>query len=63
VLTGTIAALLAQGLAPADAARAAVFVHGRAGERLALVHGTRGVVSSDLPLAIAGVIREIPRPA
>ncbi|MGE5181902.1 MAG: NAD(P)H-hydrate dehydratase [Acidobacteriota bacterium] len=59
VLAGAIAALLAQGVAPADAARAGVFVHGRAGDRLAAQHGTRGVVSSDLPLAIAGVLRDL----
>jgi hypothetical protein len=36
-------------------------VHGLAGERLAREHGRRGVVSSDLPLAIAGVLREVAR--
>jgi NAD(P)H-hydrate epimerase len=59
VLAGVIAALIAQGVAPALAARAGVFVHGRAGEELAARHGTRGVVSSDLPLAIAGVISRL----
>jgi NAD(P)H-hydrate epimerase len=61
VLAGVIGALLAQGVPAVDAARAAVWVHGLAGERLAREHGRRGVVSSDLPLAIAGVLREIPR--
>jgi hydroxyethylthiazole kinase-like uncharacterized protein yjeF len=60
VLAGAIAALLAQGLSPGDAARAAVFVHGRAGDALEAVHG-RGTVSSDLPLAIATVIRQLAR--
>jgi NAD(P)H-hydrate epimerase len=59
VLSGVIGAFIAQGIAPALAARAAVFVHGRAGEVLAAMHGTRGVVSSDLPLAIAGVISRL----
>jgi NAD(P)H-hydrate epimerase len=63
VLSGVIGALLAQGVPAADAARAAVFVHGLAGERLADEHGRRGVVSSDLPVAIAGVLRDLPRPA
>jgi NAD(P)H-hydrate epimerase len=63
VLAGVIGALLAQGVSAADAARAGVFVHGLAGERLAAEHGRRGVVSSDLPVAIAGVLNEIPRPA
>jgi NAD(P)H-hydrate epimerase len=56
VLAGTIAALIAQGLAPADAARVGVYVHGQAGDELARIHGTRGVISSDLPRAIAAVI-------
>ena len=60
VLAGTIGALLAQGLAAADAARAGVYVHGRAGERLEAVHG-RGAVSGDLGLAIASVIAQLAR--
>jgi hydroxyethylthiazole kinase-like uncharacterized protein yjeF len=63
VLAGVIGALLAQGAPAADAARAAVYLHGLAGDRLAALHGSRGVISSDLPAAIAGVRREIPRPA
>jgi ADP-dependent NAD(P)H-hydrate dehydratase / NAD(P)H-hydrate epimerase len=67
VLAGVIGALLAQQLAAVDAARAGVFVHGRAGELLAAIHGARGVVSSDLPRAIASAISgwtgAIPRPA
>lgn len=59
VLAGAIAALLAQGCSPADAARVAVYVHGLAGEQLAQIHGARGVISSDLPAAIAGVIRAL----
>jgi NAD(P)H-hydrate epimerase len=61
VLAGTIGALLAQGLSAADAARAGVFVHGAAGDRLAEVHGARGVVSSDLPEAIAAAIHALLR--
>jgi NAD(P)H-hydrate epimerase len=56
VLAGTIGALLAQGLSAVDAARAGVFVHGAAGDQLAKVHGARGVMSSDLPTAIASAI-------
>jgi ADP-dependent NAD(P)H-hydrate dehydratase / NAD(P)H-hydrate epimerase len=63
VLAGVIGALLAQGVPAADAARAGVYVHGLAGEQLAAQHGRRGVVSSDLPIAIAGVLSAIPRPA
>jgi len=63
VLAGVIGALLAQGATAVDAARAGVFIHGLAGERLAAQHGSRGVISSDLPVAVAGVLKEIPRPA
>ena len=62
VLAGVIGALLAQGVAPVDAARAGVFVHGSAGAALAQAHGRRGVVSSDLPLAVAHAIADLTRP-
>lgn len=58
VLAGVIGGLLAQGLAAADAARAGVFVHGRAGEQLALVHG-RGAVSADLGMAVAATMSQL----
>ncbi len=47
VLTGIIAALMAQGLDPALAAAIGVEVHARAGDRAAL-HGERGLIASDL---------------
>ncbi len=47
VLTGTIAALLARGLRPPDAAMAGAYVHGLAG-RLAAEATGEGVVASDL---------------
>ncbi len=53
VLAGTIGGLLAQGLSAVDAARAGVYIHGRAGDDLAKIFGDRGVMSSDLPEAIA----------
>ena len=56
VLAGTIGALLAQGLVPADAARVGVYVHGLAGDQLARRYGARGVIASDLPEAIASVV-------
>ncbi|MDQ3370729.1 MAG: NAD(P)H-hydrate dehydratase, partial [Myxococcota bacterium] len=58
VLAGVIAGLLAQGLPAGDAARAAVYVHGMAGESLGESHG-RGVMSSELPLAVAFAIHSI----
>jgi len=48
VLTGVIAALLAQGLNPFVAARAGVYLHGRAGDRAAMAGGERGLLAGDL---------------
>jgi ADP-dependent NAD(P)H-hydrate dehydratase / NAD(P)H-hydrate epimerase len=59
VLAGTISALLAQRLPARDAACVGSYVHGRAGDELCSRHGARGVVSSDLPEAIATVIRDL----
>ena len=47
VLTGAIVALLAQGLAPVDAARLGVWAHATAGDRVART-GERGLLASDL---------------
>jgi NAD(P)H-hydrate epimerase len=59
VLAGMIVALLAQGLAPFDAARLAVYAHGLAGELAAARIGAVGVIASDvvesLPAAFAGI--------
>lgn len=56
VLTGLVLALLAQGLSPYDAARLAVFVHGRAGDRVAERNGialTRaGLVCAEIPATL-----------
>ena len=49
VLTGVIAALLAKGMPPLQAAAAGVAVHGRAGE--ACVHGD-GTIASDVVEAL-----------
>ncbi|HEX6812758.1 MAG TPA: NAD(P)H-hydrate dehydratase [Planctomycetota bacterium] len=56
VLAGLLGALLAQDLAPFDAACLAVNVHGRAGDAVAKELGQRGLLASDLPLAIAKVL-------
>ncbi|MBA3392087.1 MAG: NAD(P)H-hydrate dehydratase [Deltaproteobacteria bacterium] len=58
VLAGALGGLLAQGVAAGDAARAAVYLHGVAGDSLSESHG-RGVVSSELPLALAMAIQAI----
>jgi len=59
VLAGVLVALLAQGLAPFDAARLAVYVHGRAGEIAGEELGVPGAIASDLierlPRAFAGL--------
>lgn len=57
VLAGLLGALLAQGMAPFDAACLAVHVHGAAGDRVARRLGERGLIASDLPLAIAEELR------
>ena len=53
VLAGTIGAFIAQGMAPFDAACLGVYLHGRAGERLAFRYGTAGLIASELPQEIA----------
>jgi ADP-dependent NAD(P)H-hydrate dehydratase / NAD(P)H-hydrate epimerase len=57
VLSGVIAAMLAKGMPPADAACAGVFAHLRAGQLAAAPHGPDGVIASDviaaLPAALA----------
>ena len=61
VLAGVVAALLAQGMAPFDAASVAAFLHGAAGELVLRQMGDRGAVAGDLlpalPLA-AKALRE-----
>lgn len=53
VLSGTIGALLAQHVAPFDAARLGVFLHGTAGEAVRDRLGDAGMLASDLPFEIA----------
>ena len=57
VLSGLLGALLAQGLAPFDAACLGVHVHGRAGDLVAERLSQAGLIAEDLPLAIAEVLR------
>ncbi len=59
VLAGVIGALLAQGLAPLDAASLGVYLHGRAGLRVAARLGVAGAVAGDLPEEAPLAIREI----
>ncbi|MCA8952707.1 MAG: NAD(P)H-hydrate dehydratase [Planctomycetes bacterium] len=56
VLTGLLGAFLAEGVAPFDAACAAVHWHGKAADLVAGRLSERGLIASDLPLAIAEVL-------
>ena len=53
VLAGTVGALLAQGLAPFDAARLGVYLHGLAGDAVRDRFGDAGLLASDLPDSLA----------
>lgn len=55
VLTGIVAALLAQGCTPEDAAMVGVEAHARAGDKAAL-GGERGLMASDLLAELRGVL-------
>lgn len=61
VLTGVVAALLAQGTAPFEAAAAAAYLHGEAADRCAERSGSAGVlageVAAELPAAAAALRR------
>ncbi len=62
VLAGMIGGLLAQGLAPFDAAVAAVYVHGRAADELRDANGGgAGMVATDLLAVIPGVMNALAR--
>jgi NAD(P)H-hydrate epimerase len=58
VLTGVIGGLLAQGLAPADAARVGVFAHGLAGAEARARLGLGHLLAGDLPEAVARVLEQ-----
>ena len=53
VLAGAIGALLAQGLAPFEAARLGVYLHGSSGDWVRDRYGDAGVLASDLPEGLA----------
>ncbi len=58
ILTGIIAALIAQGLAPLDAATLGVALHGVAGDLAAAEKGMAGLLSSDLIEKIPAAMTE-----
>lgn len=59
VLTGIVAALLAQGLAPFAAAQLAAEAHGRAGDLAAAELGVLGMIASDLVKFLPAALREL----
>ncbi|HEX4612802.1 MAG TPA: NAD(P)H-hydrate dehydratase [Urbifossiella sp.] len=59
VLTGVVAALLGQGLAPFEATVLAAWVHGRAGDLAAATLGQTGLTAADLPEALPAAFREL----
>jgi NAD(P)H-hydrate epimerase len=61
VLAGAIAAFAAQGLAPYDAARLAVWAHGRAGDLCAAALGEHGMAAGDLAEALPRVLLALAR--
>ncbi len=61
VLTGIIAALVAQGVAPPDAARLGVWLHASAGDAAAQ-GGERGLLASDLLAALRAVLHRLTAP-
>lgn len=61
VLTGIIAALLAQGYDSRTSAVLGVFIHGAAGDMAAQSHGVYGMVSGDIVENIGQVIRNLTR--
>ena len=59
VLSGTIGGLLAQGLAPFEAARLGVYLHGLAGELVRERLGDAGLLAGDLPDALPVVRKRL----
>ncbi len=61
VLAGMIASLLAQGLKPADAAAAGVYLHGLAGDRAAQRLSQHGMLPSDMIAELGGLFLTLER--
>ena len=62
VLAGMIAALLARDVSPLDAACAATYLHGLAGDLLEVAMGDTGLTAMDLADRIPMAVRELRRP-
>ncbi len=61
VLAGAIAGLLAQGVAPEDAAALGVYLHGLAGERVSADLGDAGMLAGDLLPELPRAMRDLRR--
>ena len=59
VLAGIVAGFLAQGLAPEDAVRLGVYLHGRTGDRVADDRGGVGLIASDVVDDLPRAINEL----
>ncbi|MBM4144109.1 MAG: NAD(P)H-hydrate dehydratase [Lentisphaerae bacterium] len=59
VLAGLLAGLLAQGIAPFDAARLAVYLHARAGDDAAWRGSQAGLIASDIVAELPHALRDI----
>jgi NAD(P)H-hydrate epimerase len=59
VLTGMIAGLMAQGLAPKQAAAAAAYLHGRAGDLAAAERGQAPLLAGDLLEKLPAAFKEV----
>ena len=58
VLSGMIASFISQKMNNYDACRLSSYLHGKAADNLIKNRGHRGLIASDLPLELAGVISE-----
>ena len=58
VLAGMIASFLAQGYSPLDAAVCGVYLHGAAADKLKETFSEHGMLPSDLPLAVARILKD-----
>jgi NAD(P)H-hydrate epimerase len=63
VLTGMIAGLIAQGMRPDTAARAAVYLHGAAADTLGRTRGPYGYLAGEVAQALPGEIARLLREA
>ncbi len=61
VLTGIITSLAGQGLAPEDAAKAGVFVHGLSGDLAADKLGEYGLTASDIADYVPFALKRVDR--